>query len=255
MYLIKREKNESQKQQLITSLENKKIKEIGKLRDKKYRDKTNLFLVETENLIQEAYKNNQLLEVYKLEEKELNIDIPYIDVTPQVMKKIKGINTSSMIGICKKKPKEEIGNRILLLDGIGDPGNLGTILRSAVAFNINTIILSNDTVDLYNDKVIRASEGMLFNANFIKGNLKEIIPDLKNKGYKIYGTNVENGLDLKETSFVNKVAVIIGNEGNGVKKALQDKCDSLIYIPISSTCESLNVGVATSILLYELNNK
>jgi len=237
---------------VITSLENKKIKEIGKLRDKKYRDKTNLFLVETENLIQEAYKNNQLLEVYKLEEKELNIDIPYIDVTPQVMKKIKGINTSSMIGICKKKPKEEIGNRILLLDGIGDPGNLGTILRSAVAFNIDTVILSKDCCDVYNEKTVRATEGAIFYQNIIRTDLKEAIKEIKQKNITIYGTDVKNGIDVREIKEEN-YAVIMGSEGNGISKEIKEVINQNIYIDMNKNQESLNVGVATSIILYELN--
>ena len=124
---------------LITSTDNKKIKEIVKLKQKKYRDIENKFIIETENLIKEAYIEDYLEEVYILENEELsfNIDCPIYYVTESVMNKIKSINTSKFIGVCKKKESNEyIGKRYLMLDKVADPGNLGTIIRSAVAFNI-----------------------------------------------------------------------------------------------------------------------
>lgn len=237
---------------LITSLENKKIKEIGKLRDKKYRDKTNLFLVETENLIKEAYKNNRLKEVYKLENNPLEIPVTTYEVTPQVMNKIKNINTSIAIGVCEKKESNEMGNRILLLDGIGDPGNLGTIIRSSLAFNIDTIILSNDCCDVYNEKTVRATEGAIFHQNIIRTDLKEAIELIKSKNIPIYGTDVEEGIDVRQIKS-DQYAVIMGSEGNGISNDIKELIDQNIYIDINKNQESLNVGVATSIIIYELN--
>ena len=165
--------------------------------EKKYRDEYKMFIVEGEHLVKEAYKNNCLIEVFSLEQSGYENETI---ITPNVMKKIASLASSpSIIGICKMKDNDIIvGDKILILDNIQDPGNLGTIIRSAVAFNIDTIVLSTDTVSLYNEKTIRATQGMLFYANVITKNLKEFIPLLKNNGYKIYTTNVNNGISIKK---------------------------------------------------------
>ena len=235
---------------MITSINNERIKEVSKLNNKKYRKEKGLFIVEGEHLVEEAYKHNLLVEVYSLN--EVGYENSFV-VTDAVMKKISNLDSiPSIIGVCKMKNKMDLGDRLLILDNIQDPGNLGTIIRSAVAFNISTIVLSTDTVDLYNPKVIRATEGMIFNINIVTKDLFSFIPGIKNE-YKIYGTNVNNGTLLKNVEKVKKYAIIMGNEGNGVKKELQDIADINIYIEMNSLCESLNVGVATSIILYELS--
>ena len=137
------------------------------------------------------------------------------------------------------------------MDNVQDPGNLGTIIRSSVAFNVDTIILSNTTVDLYNSKVIRASQGMIFDANIVIGDLKELLGNLEN--YTIYGTRVDGGKELKTISKEEKQIIIMGNEGKGVSKEILDMCDEYLYINMNNNCESLNVAVATSIILYELD--
>ena len=157
------------------------------------------------------------------------------------------------MGICEKIEEKEMGNKIVILDGVQDPGNLGTIIRSSVAFNIDTMVLSKDTVDLYNSKVIRATQGMIFNINIIERDLNSFISTLKEKNYKIYGTKVNGGKSLKSVEKSDKFAIIMGNEGNGVKADILDMCSDYIYIDMNSSCESLNVGVATSIILYELD--
>lgn len=239
---------------LYTSIENKKIKEIKKLNNKKYRKETGLFIIEGEHLINEAYKNGYLKELILLENTEYKLNIETNYVNEKVMKYITELDTiPNMIGICNKLEEKELGNRILVLDGIQDPGNLGTIIRSAVAFNVDTIVLGHNTVDLYNSKVLRASEGMIFNINIIEKKLIEYIPTLKKIGYKIIGTKVTNGKDIKDLEKNQKICIIMGNEGNGINKEILDLCDDYIYIKMASICESLNVGVATSIILYEIN--
>ena len=143
---------------------------------------------------------------------------------------------------------------VLALDGVQDPGNLGTIIRSAVAFNIDTVILSKNTVDLYNPKTIRATQGMFFHINVIKKDLLEVMKYLDDIDVPVYGTLVEHGEDVRTLNEKDKkkFALIVGNEGNGVHKEISDKCDKNLYIKMNSDVESLNVGVATSILLYEL---
>ena len=235
---------------MITSVDNKKIIEVSKLNNKKYR--TDYFLVEGEHLVEEAYKKGILKEVYSLNE----VDYPNtFIVNEKVMRKISNLDTiPNIVGVCKKIEEKELGNKLLILDNIQNPGNLGTIIRSAVAFNIDTIILSNDTVDLYNPKVIRATEGMIFNINIISRDLYSFINSIKSE-YKIYGTNVKDGINVKNVAKSEKYAIIMGNEGKGVKKELQELCDENIYIDMNPLCESLNVGGATSIILYELNSR
>ena len=155
------------------------------------------------------------------------------------------------MAICEKKNNNKLGNKIIVLDGIQDPGNLGTIIRSSVAFNFDTILISNDTVDPYNSKVIRASQGMNMKTNIIQGNLREYLTDLKD--YKIYGTSVVNGKNVKDISNKNNLCVVMGNEGKGVSPEIQKLCNDFIYINMNNECESLNVAVAASIIMYELS--
>ena len=239
--------------EVVTSLDNKRIKNLSKLLIKKYRDEEGKFLVEGEHLVEEAYKAGVLLEVVKCEDYIREYDVPTTLVTYEVIKKLS--NTQSpqrIIGVCKKLDEKEIGNKVLVLEDLQDPGNLGTIIRSSVAFNVDTIILSNNTVDIYNDKVLRSSEGMLFHINIIKRDINNILDELHNSGYTLYGTKVDGGTNIKEINVNEKFAVIMGNEGAGVSNDTLDKCDKYLYIPMNNNCESLNVGVATSIILYEL---
>ena len=239
---------------LITSTDNKKIKDLVKLKQKKYRDSENKFIIETENLIKEAYLEDVLEEVYILENEKLsfNIDCPIYYVSESLMNKIKEVNTSKYIGVCTKKDSNlYIGKRFLMLDKVSDPGNLGTIIRSAVAFNIDTLILSDDSCDIYNDKTIRATEGALFRLNIIREPLLEALNNLEKLNINIYGTDVIKG-DSVSTINKENFCVIMGNEGSGISEKVKAKINKYIHLDINNV-ESLNVAVATSIILYELN--
>lgn len=239
---------------IYTSTDNKKIKELKKLSIKKYRDQSNFFLVEGEHLVLEAYKKGLLEELFLEENATLDLDVKTSYLSRNVIKFISELdNPSNIMGLCKKIEKQEIGNKVLVLDDIQDPGNFGTIIRSAVAFNIDTIVVSNNTVDLYNSKVIRASQGMLFNINIVRKSLNDFVPELKKQGYQIYATKVNGGKSLKTIEKMEKFAIIMGNEGAGVSDSLMSLADSYLYIDMNSNCESLNVAVATSIILYELD--
>ena len=238
---------------MIESIDNKRIKEIRKLKEKKNREKEKKYIIEGIHLVNEAYKSGNLLEVFTTSD-EYDLDVKTTLINDSVMKSISVLETPyNIIGVCKYSEEKEIGNKILLLDNIQDPGNLGTIIRSAVAFNNDTIVLNNLSVDLYNSKVLRASQGNNFYINILRKDLKEFIPFLKENEYEIYSTNVENGTELKNIKFGKKYAIIMGNEGQGVSKELQELSDKNIYINVNDNCESLNVAVATSIILYELN--
>ncbi len=238
---------------IIESVDNKKIKSLKKLHQKKYRDEMQMFLIEGIHLVSEAYKTGNLLEIILLDGETIDFDVDITYVSKNVMKSLSELETPyNIIGVCKYPKEKEIGNKVLMLDGVQDPGNLGTIIRSCLAFNIDTIILSETTVDLYNSKVLRGCQGMNFHINIIRGNLKDYIFKLKTDKYKIYTTDVNNGNELKNIKTTDKYVIIMGNEGNGVSKEISDLSDEKIYIKMNDKCESLNVAVATSIILYEL---
>ena len=242
---------------LITSLNNQHIKELCKLNQKKYRDESDLFLIETKHLVLEAYKEGIVKELILEQNEIFPLDVPTTYVTKQILKKLANTdNPSNVMAVVEKiKEKDDIGEKILILDHIQDPGNLGTIIRSAVAFNIDTIVLSKDTVDLYNPKVVRSNQGMMFHINIISRDPIKFINDLKKKDYKIIGTKVTNGKDVKDAKIYSHFALVIGNEGQGISNDIDNLCDEYLYIKMNENCESLNAGVAASILLYEINNK
>lgn len=245
---------------LITSLDNERVKKYRKLREKKYRDRLNLFLVEGWHLVLEAYRAGLVEEVILTEEVACELEVPKIYVTQEIIKKITELDTPvPILALCHKvkNDPQKIGQRILMLDGVQDPGNLGTILRSAKAFHVDTVILGTKTVDLYNAKVLRATQGMVFHLHVIEGDLVELIPKIKKQGIPIYGTKVESGEDVRklETSAKTQYALVMGNEGNGVTEEVLSLCDHYLYIQMDSEVESLNVAVATSILLYELDRR
>ncbi|MBR3117189.1 MAG: RNA methyltransferase [Bacilli bacterium] len=239
---------------IIESVDNKKIKELRKLKEKKYRDSEKLFLVEGEHLVLEAYKSNSLKEII-LCEREIDLEVEKVYVTEKVMSTISEMPSKvDIIGVCEiKKSELDLDSPVLILDGVQDPGNLGAILRSAVAFNIKNIVLSKSSVDLYNNKVLRSAQGMNFHLNIVREDIPSIINRLKENNYTVYGTDVVNGLDIKNVQKAGKYAIIMGNEGNGISEEVKKLVDKNIYIEMNSNCESLNVAVSASIILYELN--
>ena len=240
---------------VITSLDNKKIKEVVKLKQKKYRDIENKFIIETLNIIKEAYNMGYLLELYVLKGTTLkdNFDVPINYVSKNVFNKISSLENSYILGVCKKKVSVLEGKRYVLLDNVQDPGNLGTIIRSCVGFNVDTLVLGDTCVDLYNDKALRASEGNIFKLNIVRTSLKDVIKILKKKNITIYGTDVNDGENIDKIENNSSFALVMGNEGNGVSNDIKALVDKNLYIKTSKNLESLNVGVATGIILYELD--
>lgn len=228
---------------MITSTDNQKIKDIIKLNNKKYRIIEQKFIVEGSHLVAEARKCGVLIEAYSID------DLPgYIQISESLMKKI--CNTDTIVkefGVCKMLNNNSLANKILILDAVQDPGNVGALMRSAKAFGFDTIVLGDGCCDIYNDKAIRASQGAIFKLNFINRNLLEFIPTLSD--YEIYGTNVVNGIELDNVKKTNKIAIVLGNEGSGISKEVNDILKRNIYIPMNLT-ESLNVSVAGSIIMY-----
>ena len=238
---------------LITSKDNNRIKEIRKLLTKKYSLEKGLFVIEGENLIEEAIKNHMLNELYVLEGSTCNYDFNYDYITEEVMKSISDLkSTPRLLGVSKIYNTNHIGNKIVILDNIQDPGNAGTIIRSSVAVGADTVIFSKDSVSPYNEKVLRSTGGMIYNTNIVIGDLKEIINKIKEKHIKVVGTSLKKSKSLEELEKTEEFAIIFGNEGNGVREEILSMCDEIIRIDMNPTCESLNVGVSASIVLYHL---
>ncbi len=233
---------------MIESLVNPKIKYAMKLKQKKYRTEFSQFLVEGSHLVEEAIKSNMISVLFSTQT-EIYPDIETYQISEQVMLKLSDLNSSQgVIAICNKPEIRELSDKLLILDNIQDPGNMGTLIRTAAAFGFNTII-SEESVDFYNEKVIRSSQGALFYVNIID---KDIIKFIKTHNeYHYFGTDVLMGKDIRDIDFSDeKIAVILGNEGNGVRESIKELVNNNINIPMIST-ESLNVGIAGGILMFE----
>lgn len=237
---------------VIESKENKNIKYINKLRNNKYMNEEKKFIIEGEHLVKEAFNAGILLETFSLE--EVNYGVQNNIITKDIMDYISILPSSSnVLGICKFIDDKKLGNKIIILDNVQDPGNLGTIIRSSKAFGIDTIVLSNTSVKKYNEKVVRAAQGMLFKTNVITRKLEDFIKELIDNNYSIYGTDVVNGINICDIENKDKIAIIMGNEGTGITPSVKELIDKNIYIKMNNDCESLNVAVAASIIMYELN--
>ncbi len=228
---------------------NNKLKDLIKLNKSKGRKLQNKFIVEGEHLVQEAKKLNLLLEAYTISDNYEGTKISEND-----MKKICNTNTvCPIIGICKIDNKKVVSNKILILDRISDPGNLGTLLRSAKAFGFDTIFCSENSVDYYNDKVIRSSQGAIFKLNLLNGNILDFIHEIKNT-HLIYATNVSNGITLEAIEIKEKIAIVLGNESTGIDESIFKIINKNIFIKMNDT-ESLNVGVCGGIIMHYIFNK
>ena len=236
---------------LITSKDNNKIKELRKLLTSSYSKEKKLFIIEGENLIEESIKNNSLVELYVLDGYNSKYDFPCTYLSLDVMKSISNLkSTPRLLGVSKYIEKKDLGNRIVILDGVQDPGNAGTIIRNSVAFGVDTVVFSNDSVNPYNEKVLRSTGGMIYNINIIISDLNIIIDEIKKKNIKVIGTSLKKSKSLDNLEKYDKYAIIFGNEGNGVHDNLLSNCDEIVRIDMSKLCESLNVGVSSGIVLY-----
>lgn len=231
---------------MIESVQNERIIKYSKLKNKKYREETGLFIIETPHLVEEAQKEDLIVEIFTLDGSEGT------QVSLDVMKKMSSLdNPSNVLAICKKREEKEITGNILILDDLQDPGNLGTIIRTCASFGIDTIVASKSTVDVYNMKTLRASEGYIFKINYLERDLNEFISNLND--YLIISTDVVNGVSPSEIKIDKKFALILGNEGRGVSPELNDLADIKTRIDIKT--ESLNVGISAGILLYEFTKE
>lgn len=237
---------------LIESIQNEKVKYFKKIRNKKYIMEFKEYIVEGEHLVEEAIKAGKVVSLIVLNGFSYESDLPKYFVTEKVMSSISLMQSyPNIMAVVKVEENlKELSDRIIILENVQDPGNVGTIIRTSVAFGFDTIFISNDSASIYNDKVIRSSQGMIFHTNIIIGNISEFIETLKEKNYKIYSTSLDGSYDIKHVEN-DKVAFVLGNEGSGVTSSTHNLCDGSVKIPMNTKCESLNVAVAGAIIMYE----
>ncbi|MFV0479016.1 MAG: TrmH family RNA methyltransferase [Anaerorhabdus sp.] len=237
----------------ITSVQNTKVKQWAKLHTKKGRDEEGRFLIEGEHLIQEALQTGCVETILIQDGYHTTLDVcaDYV-CHEQVMKKLsKNPSGCQMMAVCTF-PKLEIkqSQRLVLLDGIQDPGNMGTIIRTALAFGYDGVICSADCVDLYNEKTIRSTQGALFKIAVKKVALDQAIAKLKNEQVSIFAMALnDEALPMSSCDKPEKLAIILGNEGQGISDAILEKADQSVKIEMNQF-DSLNVAVAAGIGLY-----
>lgn len=241
----------------ITSAQNSKIKNANKLKKKRDRDKTGQALIEGIHLIEEAYQSGIVIkQLFVIEPNRTDEALKdYVEETFEINMKVaeslSGTITPQGFFAVIEKPKYDVtqAKQVLLIDRIQDPGNLGTLIRTSDAAGIDLIVMEKGTADPYQDKVLRASQGSVFHIPVITADLKTFIADFNGP---VYGTALENAQPYKEVASQDIFALLLGNEGEGVNKALLNETSQNLTIPIYGKAESLNVAIAGSILLYHL---
>lgn len=235
----------------IQSTSNQTIKNLSKLHQKKYRDQSGEYLIEGKHLIKEAMQARVLKHVYSLEPFECGC--PNTLCSQAVLNKLSAQNSDArLVGVCEKKEADiHDKERILVLNDVQDPGNLGTLLRSAYAFGFPSVVLSPGCADVYNPKTIQSSQGALFHVHVEKADIEPWILEARSGGYTVYATALQAySIFLSEIRFPQKFALVLGNEGTGLPQTTIALCDACIKIEMSAF-ESLNVAIAGSICMYE----
>lgn len=238
----------------ITSKDNRKVVEASKLRLNKYQEETGLFLVEGRHMLDMARKYQKVQSVFTTTElTDLAID-QYL-VSEDILRKIAiSKNPQGVVAICQRPGSSpDIKDKVLYLDDVSDPGNLGTIIRTALAFGYLDILLSSQCTSPFNDKAISASQGALFAVNLVTNGEKELVR-LKRAGYQIVATSLKDSLPIEKSEIEKRHVVIMGNESRGVREELLALADSKVKIAISGI-DSLNVSVAAGIVLYAIEAK
>ncbi|QEH62126.1 RNA methyltransferase, TrmH family [Spiroplasma chinense] len=242
----------------ITSVKNQLILDACELKQKKQQFEKQQYLVEGLNIVLDAIKNDAV-ELVLTTQKYLNNfeSVKVVEISENVADKLSDLkNSQHVFAICKILKTEFFEDNVLVLDNIQDPGNLGTLIRSAKAFGFKNIYCSKETVSLYNPKVLRAIQGNHFEMNIIYGDLIELISDLKEKGYFVVGTFLRDESQIKDIGELKnkKVALVLGNEGQGIGQEVIKQCDKNYILNTTKDVESLNVAIAGSIIMHNIFN-
>lgn len=246
----------------IESTQNALVKHWKKLvQNRRERDKSQEFLVEGFHLVEEALKVKEaVLTIMKREDIELPEGWPIenvavIEITSAVAKEIAETEQSQGIyAHCRQlTPQEDMydtWSKLLFIDAVQDPGNVGTMIRTADAAGVDAVIIGKGTVDPYNPKTVRSAQGSHFHIPVVRGDLIDWTERVQKNNIHVIGTSLDESVPYKETEVAGKFALVVGNEGSGLDPAILEKTDVNVRIPIYGKAESLNVAVATGILLY-----
>lgn len=254
--------------ELIQSVHNPKVKAWYQLQNKKGREQSKSFMIEGFKLVEEALSSKQEIEyIISEEDKDLpksindymeKLDIPMVQVSKPVIEKLSETQApQGILAIIKQQSlnlEQVISSKFdffLLIDQIQDPGNLGTIIRSADAAGVDAIILGYGTVDIYNQKVIRSAMGSIFHLPILNADLDSSIRSLKEHGVKVIGTSPYADRNYFDVNLKDKIAIIVGNESKGLSEERMEQVDEMVNIPLIGQAESLNVAMATTLVLYE----
>ncbi len=236
----------------ITSVNNSLIEEVLSYKETKVQKEQKKYIIEGIKMVDLAIQK-EVVELLLVESKLFDNYKNFknvVEISDNVSKKLSDLKTSQGIyAICRIEKKQELDGNYLIIDGIQDPGNLGTLIRSAFAFDFKNIICSNDCVSFYHPKVLRATQSNHFDLNLLNEDLNNFIDNLKQKNIIVLGTLLKQKSDLLENLKNKRVALILGNEGQGISKEISQKIDKNIIIKTNKELESLNVGVAGSILM------
>ena len=236
----------------INSVHNEKIKNWEKLKMKKYRDETGLFIVQQYHMINEA-QNKGLIDTLILRNGVKNdFGIEAVTVSDVVMKKLSNnVSLNDVIAVCRKPEFETVKyNRVIVLERIQDPGNLGTIIRTAHGFGYDAVILSEDCCDEYNEKCLQGCQGALFYIPVIRTDLLKELKRLKSDGVRIYATRVDTDNYLQNVKKAERYALVFGNEGKGLSREITLMADESFKIEMAGF-EALNVAVAMAVSSYQ----
>ena len=254
--------------QTITSKDNELIKHIWKLKDKKYRDESNEYVVEGVKLVEEAVKENaKIKQIIVCEDTTRTYEIPThimleiakyecISVSDKIFNIITQVtNPQGIMAIIEKNAQnakiDYTQDIIVVLDDVQDPGNLGTILRTVDSIGLNQIIVSKGTADAFNSKVVRSTMGAIFRIKIIEvENLAQAIKEMRKHHFKLMVTSLQTKNSIYDIDFYKKI-IVIGNEANGVSIEIQDMADEKAKIPMLGRTESLNASVAAGVVMYE----
>lgn len=237
---------------MITSLENKTVKQLCKLHLKKYREDS--FLLLEEDLILAAKEKKYLKKLVYTGELPFEFE-DVLEVSQEVLDKIADKQGLSYIGVSKLvAEKDDYGNRIVILDRLQDPLNIGRIMEAAQLFGFDSLILSKDCAEIYNEKCLANCKAGIYELRICHKDLSEEILRLKDKGYYVAATGLSDDTkDMREVKPQEKMAFILGNEGSGVDKKLMEISDCTMKIDMRNI-DSLNVGMAASIIMYEFRS-
>ncbi|MBU0598125.1 RNA methyltransferase [Patescibacteria group bacterium] len=251
----------------LTSSDNEKIKSLRKLNQKKYRLESRRFFIENAKIINDALSSGTVFESLFITENFAEKNKAWLDkilsqakttqyylITDSINATFSNLDTPPGIGAVYKKIERPIkyNSHIVYLNGINDPGNLGTILRSALAFGIKNIVLDEACADVYNFKTLQAAKDSIFklNISFDKNYLE--LKKIKS-AMKVYSTKMDNAVSMKSMKQDDKFCLVLGSEAHGVSQAIQDLSDGFVKIDIRQDMESLNVASAAAIFFYEMS--